>query len=722
MNGQVGLELANGVAVVTLDHPPLNTLGQELRAGIAAAVEQALAAPEVDVILLRAAGRSWPVGADIREFGKPPVAPALPDLCTAIAAAPKPVIAALHGSALGGGLELALVAAYRVAAADLRLGLPEVTLGILPGAGGTQRLPRLIGAAAALDMILSGAPVTATEAHRLGLVDLLAPAGVDDAATAHAAFALALKLAQAHVSGQRRLHAAHARPMGGSADVGAYLDAVQVARARRFGPHERAAPRIIDCVESALLLPEAQGLALERAAFLDLVTTPEARALRHAFMSERRGAKSLPKDTGASAPKHVALAGSSRMAAGLAGALLGAGVRVTLMGDDSAGLARVLTRLAKAEEAAVATGAKTDTARKAAWERIAARPGDTSTALQAAAQEHGEVDLLIECGPPDELASLATRRSVFSTLAGGLAYNVPVLSVLPPHGAAVLARDPLALAAADDLRNRLAVLAMTAPYRKMALTEVALNEVAAIGPAGAALQLFLRTLGWRAVRQGPIAGFLGPRLATALADAADRCLAAGAAPHTVDVALRQAGLPAGPFESADLAGTDDWIRRYPDRRADVAEADVARQLREALAAVGRTGRRSGRGWHDHPASGPWKPSAEVMALADGLRPHARLGTAALWRRVLAGMANDAAWALAEGRARQPSDIDLVALAQGFPRWLGGPMQAADEAGLLGLRNDLRTWAKATGDTFWAPAPLWDELIREGRRFADLNAG
>lgn len=719
MNGQVGWEVTNGVAVVTLDNPPLNALGHELRAGIAAAVDGAINDPDVAIIILRAAGRSWPVGADIREFGKPPVAPALPDLCTLIAAAPKPVIAALHGSALGGGLELALVAAFRVAAADLRLGLPEITLGLLPGAGGTQRLPRLIGAAAALDLMLTGAPIGATRAHRLGLVDLVAPASTDGAA---AAFALAMKLAEDHVSGQRRLPAAPDRPLGGKADPVPYLDAVQAARARRFAAHERAAPRIIDCVEAALLLPEAHGLTLERSAFLDLVATPEARALRHAFLSERRGAKSLPAVAagGAPSPQHVALAGGCRMAAGLTGALIAAGLRVTLIGDDSAGLARILTRLAKSEDAAVANGEKTEAARKAAWDRIAARPGDVPAALQAALQEHGPVDLLIECGPPDETAGPAARQNYLATLSEGLAAAIPVLSLLTPAGAAVLARDPMALA--PDARDRLAVLAMTAPFRKMALAEVALTDTAAAGPAGAALHLLLRTLGWRGLRHGPVAGFLGPRLITALADAADRCLAAGAKPHEIDVALRQSGLPIGPFEGADLAGADDWLRTHPVRRAGVGEDPVAQQLRAALAGDGRTGRRAGRGWHDHPASGPWKPSPEVIALADGLRPRARIGAAMVWRRVLAGMANDAAWTLAEGRARQPSDIDLVALAQGFPRWRGGPMQAADEAGLLGLRDDLRGWAEETGDAFWAPAPLWDELIREGQHFSDLNAG
>lgn len=719
MNGQVGWEVTNGVAVVTLDNPPLNALGHDLRAGLAEAVDRAINDPGIAIVVLRAAGRSWPVGADIREFGKPPLAPALPDLCTRIAAAPKPVIAALHGSALGGGLELALVAAFRVAAADLKLGLPEITLGLLPGAGGTQRLPRLIGAAAALDLILSGAPIDAARGHRLGLVDLVAPASADGPA---AAFALAMKLAEDHVSGRRRLPAASDRPTGVRAEAGPYLDAVQAARARRFAAHERAAPRIIDCVEAALLLPEAHGLAIERAAFLDLVATPEARALRHAFLSERRGAKSLPAvaAVGGQPPRHVALAGGCRMAAGLTGALISAGLRVTLIGDDSAGLARVLTRLAKSEDAAVANGEKSDVARKAAWDRIAARPGDVPAALQAALQEHGPVDLLVECGPPDESADLAARQNYLATLSEGLAPATPVLSLLTPAGAAILAPDPLALA--PDARDRLAVLAMTAPFRKMALAEAALTDRAASGEAGMALQVFLRALGWRGLRHGPVAGFLGPRLATAMADAADRCLTAGAEPHEVDVALRQAGMPSGPFEGADLAGADDWLRSDPVRRDGVGEDPVARQLRDALATDGRTGRRAGRGWHDHPASGPWKPSAEVIALASGLRPRARIGAATIWRRVLAGIANDAVWALAEGRARQPSDIDLVALAQGFPRWRGGPMQAADEAGLLGLRDDLRGWAEASGDAFWTPAPLWDELIREGRHFSDLNAG
>ncbi len=721
MNGQVGWEVTNGVAVVTLDNPPLNALGQDLRAGLEAVLDRAMNMPEIAVILLRAAGRSWPVGADIREFGKPPAAPALPDLCARIAAAPKPVIAALHGAALGGGLELALVAAFRVAAADLRLGLPEITLGLLPGAGGTQRLPRLIGAAAALDLMLSGVPISAARAHRLGLVDLVAPAAADGAA---AAFALAMKLAEDHLGGQRRLPAAANRPMGGKADPGPYLDAVQAARSRRFAAHERAAPRIIDCVEAALLLPEAHGLTFERTAFLDLAATPEARALRHAFLSERRGAKSLPAVAagGRPPPQHVALAGGCRMAAGLTGAMISAGLRVTLIGDDSAGLARVLTRLAKSEDAAVASGEKTEAARKAAWDRIAARPGDPSTALQAALREHGPVDLLIECGPPDESAGPAARQGFLAALSEGLPAPAPVLSLLSPPGAAVLAGDPLALAVAPDARDRLAVLAMTAPFRKMALAEVALTDMASAGPAGAALHLLLRTLGWRGLRHGPVAGFLGPRLITALADAADRCLAAGAKPHEIDVALRQAGLPVGPFEGADLAGADDWLRTHPVRRAGVDEAPVARQMRTALATDGRTGRRAGRGWHEHPANGPWKPASEVIALADELRPRVRIGAANLWRRVLAGLANDAAWALAEGRARQPSDIDLVALAQGFPRWRGGPMQAADEAGLLGLRDDLRGWAEASGDAFWTPAPLWDLLIREGRHFADLNAG
>jgi 3-hydroxyacyl-CoA dehydrogenase len=716
MNGQAGWEVRDGVAVVTLDNPPLNALGAELRGAIRDLFDRAMDDPDVGAVVFRAAGRSWPVGADIREFGKPPVDPVLPDLCSHIAAAPKPVIAALHGSALGGGLELALAAAFRVAAADMTLGLPEVTLGLLPGAGGTQRLPRLIGAAPALDLILSGAAIPVARAQALGLVDLVAPKG----ATAETVLALALKLATGHVTGRRPLPTASARPMGGFADPAAYLAAVEAAHARRFAAHERAAPRIVDCVEAALLLPPAQGLALERAAFLDLLATPEARALRHVFLSERRGAKSVPAVAAGPAPRHVALAGGCRTAAALAAPLIAAGVRVTLVGQDGPGLARVLTRLAKAEETAVQRGEKTDAARKRDWAQIAARPGPAEAALAAAAAEHGAPDLLIDCGPIDEIAGLAARRASLQALAAGLASDVPVLSVLTLDGAALCATDPAELW--PDGAGRHVVLAQTAPLRRMSLAEVAMTDAAAAGAAGAALRFVTKALGWRALRQGPAAGFLGPFLATALADAADRVLAMGAAPHEIDLALRQSGFPAGPYETADQAGPEDWMRRAPCRRAGVAEEAKVRQLRADLSAAGAVGRRAGRGWHLHPATGPWKPSPEVQELADGLRPRRRIGGPGIARLVMAGLANAGAWTLAEGQARQPSDIDLVALAQGFARWRGGPMQAADEAGLLGLRDDLRRWAEATGDAFWSPAPLWDELIREGRKFGNLNAG
>lgn len=716
MDGQPGWQVTDGVAIVTLDNPPLNALGAGLRASIAEGIDRAMADPAIGAVVLRAAGRSWPVGADIREFGKPPVDPILPDLCTAIANAPKPVIAALHGAALGGGLELALAAAFRVAAADMTLGLPEVTLGILPGAGGTQRLPRLIGPKPALDMILTGTAIPADRAQQLGLVDLVAPAG----AGPEAVFSLALKLATGHVSGRRGLPAAGQRPMGGFADPAAALSVIEAARARRFASHERAAPRIIDCVEAALLLPPAQGLALERAAFLELVATPEARALRHAFLSERRGAKSLPAVAAKLKPAHVALAGGARMVAALAGPLLAGDVRVTLVGQDAPGLSRVLTRLAKAEETAVQRGDKTEAARRRDWDRVAARPGAADAALAAAAAEHGPADFLVDCGPVDETADPGLRRVGLRALAAGLGTATPILSVLPPEGAAGIAADPMILLDAD--RDRHAILALTAPLRRMALAEVAATDAAASGPPGAAMQFLARLLGWRTVRQGPVPGFLGPLLATALADAADRVMAMGAAPHEIDLALRQCGLPSGPFETADLAGPEDWLRRTPFRRAGVTEEPLAAEMRAALAAEGAQGRRAGRGWHLHPSSGPWKADPAVQARIDALRPRRRrLGAPAILRLVSAGLANAGAWALAEGRARQPSDIDIVALAQGFPRWRGGPMQHADEVGLLGLRDDLRGWAAAADDAFWQPAPLWSELIREGRRFGDLNA-
>jgi len=688
MTDMVDYDVSDGIARLTMNNPPLNALGQGLRLALAEALERAEADDAVKAIVLLAGGRSWPVGADIREFGKPPMLPHLPGLCSLFQAATKPVIAALHGSALGGGLELALVAAVRVADKATSLGLPEVTLGILPGAGGTQRLPRLIGAGPALQMILSGAPVTADAALALGLIDKIAPGPVADAAMA---------IAEAHVAGRVPLPVASRRKLPGVADTAAYLADVAKARAEARPVHDHAGGRIIDCVEAALLLPPDEGLVFERSAFEDLVATPEARALRYAFLAERRGAKSLPALAGKPrVPGRIGIVGAGAMGVALTGLLLEKGAEVTLVARAPEKAKAAAARIARALDGAEAKGIISPDKRRADWQRL-----HCGAALDAVAG----ADLAIDCVSED----LAAKSVVLETL-GALNPTLPILSL-------TCALDPLTLAAATGRSERHGSLWLSEPLRRVSMVELAADDSAtAVHEAAQGLG---KLLGWRLLRQGPVAGFLGQRLWTTRRDVADRCLSLGAAPHEVDRALRAFGMPFGPFELADLYGMGHHLLVHPVRRAGVLRSDVGKALADWLEAEGRAGRRSGRGYYHYGEQGQPKADRDLETKLDTLRPRAPVPAAMLERRLVAAMTNDGAWALVEGRARQPSDIDLVTMAQGFPRWKGGPMQAADEAGLLLMRNDLVKWA-SYGDAFWTPAPLWDDLIREGRHFRDLN--
>ncbi|PRD39845.1 UNVERIFIED_CONTAM: ehhadh [Trichonephila clavipes] len=373
----VRLEHRDTVAVLVLDSAPVNALGKGLRAAILAALTKAEADPAITAIVIRAEGRSFPVGADISEFGQPPADPALPDLCDRIEACTKPVVAAIHGTALGGGLELALAAHARVALASARVGFPEVTLGILPGAGGTQRLPRLIGAEHALRLMLGGKPVQAAEALALGLLDEVVEDGLE---------AAALRRAQA-MAGQPFLRSSDRTD--GLRDGIAFHRAIAAARTKVERGRLPAPARIVDCVEAAQLLPFDMGQAFERAAFDDLVGTPEAQALRHAFFAER-GAQRLPVGTvSPPAPRRIGIFGART--ADLALPALMAGLEVVLVDPNRPRLVEALERIATAQERQVTEGHMQPAARDAQWARL-------TPALGAAALEGCELVLLGEAG------------------------------------------------------------------------------------------------------------------------------------------------------------------------------------------------------------------------------------------------------------------------------------------------------------------------------------
>lgn len=696
MTELVRVTTADGVTTVTLDNPPVNALGAGLRQGIHAALRKAEADPDVRAVLLQAAGRTWPAGADIREFGLPPAEPLLPELCAAIAAFRKPVIAAMHGTVLGGGLELALVADVRLAEPGTQLGLPEVSLGILPGAGGTQRLPWLIGAGPALGLMLSGLPIGAERAAELGLIDIV---------TEGAAGPAAETLARSVAAGDVDLAGMFPR-QDHRAEATLWLRAVAAARKGLGRGRLPAPPRIIDCVEAALLLPGEEGMAFERAAFEDLVTTPEAAALRHAFLSERRAARqpdlagAEPRDVNA-----IGVIGGGLMGSGIATALLASGYRVTLVERDRTALSAGLARVATNQERAVAKGRMNAAAREEAWSRIA---GATEMSSLSA------MDMVIEAVPEDE----DLKAGIFADL-GKVTRSGTVLATNTSY------LDVNHIAEASGRPEDVIGLHFFSPAQVMKLVEVVVADRTAPDAAAAAFALAKR-MGKVAVRAGVCDGFIGNRILTAYRTATDFLLEDGGSPYDIDRAMVDWGFPKGPYEVLDMAGLDiSWARR----KRLAAARDPARRyvaIGDRLCEMGRLGQKTGKGYYLYEGdSRRGLEDPEVLGLivaerqAKGIVPR-QVSDAEIQTRVLAAMANEGARILEEGIAARPSDIDVVMmLGYGFPRWRGGPMQAADQAGLLALRNGLQDYAREE-EVFWKPAPLWDELIKNGRKFKDMN--
>lgn len=571
----VRLSREGGVLVLSIANPPLNALGVAVRRGLAAGLAEGAANADVTGIVIRAEGRTFPVGADIAEFGKPPAAPSLPEICNRIEACPKPVVAALHGTALGGGLELALAAHYRVADAGAQLGLPEVNLGILPGAGGTQRLPRLIGAEHALRLMLTGQPVGAAEALALGMIDQVVEGGVDAAALAIAA-------------------RARPRPtrdrMDGLHDAGSYFAAVAAARAQQRGARLPGPGRIIDCVEAAHLLPFDQGLAFERSAFDDLVATPEAAGLRYAFFAERAAAR-MP-EAGAVARPLGAVAVAGAAGAGLVHQLLQAGFAVTLCDPDRPALVGALELIAAEQEAMVAAGRLTNPDRDADWARLLPTLG--LEALAAA-------DLVFVAAPPllPELAQIARPGAVLVTLgrAGGAgARAADTLGVqFAPMGARLAeviagpASSPEAVATLVALLRQLkrVVVRTTAPG-DVGARVMAAGRAAALHLAGdvgdAAVSAALAEFGLAGLvplvlgaRSDRNARAIRSRVLAAMANEGARLVGQGIAqrPSDIDVALVLGhGFPrweGGPMHWADTRGLlvlrqdlRHWAAEMPD--------------------------------------------------------------------------------------------------------------------------------------------------------------
>ena len=662
------------------------------------AIEAAEADEAVEAVLIVGAGRNFIAGADIREFGKPPVPPTLPDVCNRIEACTRPVVAAIHGAALGGGLEVALAAHYRIAVDGAKLGLPEVQLGLMPGAGGTQRTPRLIGAEAALDLILSGRHASAKEALALGLIDRLGSS--DDI--------LAEGLAYVH-----ELLAAHApvrrtRDAAALGDRAASLAAVATARAETakksrglFSPL-----KIVDAVEAAIEQPFDEGLRLERKLFLECIDSPQRAGLIHAFFAEREVLKAPEtREAKPRALNTIGVVGGGTMGAGIAVAVLDAGLPVTMIERDDASLARGRAHIDKVYDGLIAKG-RLSAEKKA--ELMTRWSGSTSYDALA------DADLVIEAVFED----LAVKQAVFAELdrvckAGAvLATNTSYL-------------DIDAMAASISRPADVIGLHFFSPANIMKLLEVVVPKQVSADVVATAFEL-AKKLRKTPVRAGVCDGFIGNRVLAVYRSAADAMMEDGASPYQIDAAVRAFGFPMGPFQVVDLAGGDiGWAAR---KRRAATRNPAARyvQIADRLCERGWFGQKTGRGFYLYPeGSRSGAPDPEVEAIIDAERARAGITPRSftdeeIMRRYMAAMINEGANVVHERIALRPLDVDVTFLyGYGFPRYRGGPMKYADTVGLAKILADIREFAKED-PLFWKASPLLIDLVERGADFASLN--
>jgi 3-hydroxyacyl-CoA dehydrogenase len=693
----VSLVREGAIAVITVDNSPVNALKQDMRVGLIEAFRQAADDAAIAAVVLTAAGRTFIAGADITEFNLPPRSPTTGDVVDTIEALQKPVIAALHGTPLGGGLEVALGCHFRIAASGTKLGLPEIKLGLMPGAGGTQRLPRLIGMAKAMDMILTGNPIPAIEARDLGLIDAIADGDLR---------AAAITFAQRVVAEKRPIVRASARE-DRLADLRAAFRADPKAFDDLAAPYLKRARALIapkaaiDALRWSLDMPVREALKRERESFLALRESDQAKAQRHIFFAEREAARvgGLSKDVRGREIKRAAVIGAGTMGGGIAMNFANAGIPVSIIETTDDALARGLNIIEKNYQASAKRGALSA---DAVAQRMALISGATDIAAAA------QADLVIEAVFED----MDVKREVFGKLdrlAGKDAVLATNTSYLDVNAIADLTARPSSVVG----------MHFFSPANVMKLLEIVRGEKTSPESLATAIAVG-RKIGKVPVVVGVCHGFVGNRMLRVRSVEAERLLLEGALPQDVDRALTDFGFPMGPFAMGDLAGLDISWRM---RKAQGARAEIADQLCEQ----GRFGQKAGKGFYLYEAgSRTPKPDPEVeqLIVATSQRlgvPRENLTQQDILERLVFPMINEGARILEEGVAQRASDIDVIwVYGYGFPVWRGGPMFYADQVGLAYICERLRAFAEKTGDAGHAPAPLLARLAAEGGRFGTLQ--
>lgn len=687
MSDPVRYEREGEIALIVIANPPVNALGQAVRQGLWEAIDR-FAQDDARIAVILGEGKLFLGGADISEFGKPMTEPFLPDLCTHIEGCAKPVLAAIHGPALGGGCEVALGAHYRLALQGARLGFPEVHLGLIPGAGGSQRMPRLTGIGPAIDMMAAGGSVTAEKALAIGLVDRIATGEVRAAGIAYAQDLLE-----------------DAAPVRRTGDLTRpAFDAAIFDEARALWTKKargEVAPLVaIDAVEVATRMELDAGIAEERRLFFKLMETPQRAGMIHAFFNDRRVSK-LPVLAGI-APRdvtRVGVIGGGTMGAGIATACLLAGLTVTLVERDDQAADKARATITGNLDAAVKRGKLDD--RDTALARL-------QTATDYAALR--DADLAIEAVFED----MDVKKDVFARLD----------AVLKPG--AILATntsylDVNEIAQATSRPGDVIGLHFFSPAHVMKLLEVVVADATAPDVTATAFALAKR-LGKTAVKAGVCDGFIGNRILATYRGAADRMILDGASPWEIDAAIKAFGLPMGPFEMGDLAGLDIGFMTRQRKAATRDPRDVVPTWADEMVHKGWLGQKTGTGYYVYEGR-KGTPNEAILPLieaARGDRPQQTFTPEDIQRRYMAAMVNEATKVVGDGIAARPLDVDVTLLyGYGFPRWRGGPMHWADTVGLSALLDDIKSWAQ-TDPYFWTPAPLLEQLVAEGRQFADLN--
>ncbi len=703
MKGTVHYEKKDDVALLTVDNPPVNPLSSGVRQGLHDGVSQALADDDVKAIVLTGAGRAFIAGADISEFGAAATeGPGLHEVLTMMESSTKPIVAAINGTAFGGGLEVALCCDYRVAAPKAPVGLPEVKLGLLPGAGGTQRLPRLIGAEKALQFILSGDPIPAPQAKVLGIVDEVVDGDIVDGGIEFA------RKVVAEGGTLRKIRDESGKVEADRENQEIFAEARKNAARRMRG---RFAPEmIIQCVEAAVNLGDFDaGMKVEQENFRKCLEHPQREALIHVFFSEREVAKipDVPKDTPVKDIKAAGVVGCGTMGGGITMCFANAGIPVTVLEMNQEALDKGLGVIRRNYDIQVSRGRMSEAD---VDKRMALITGTTSY------DDLGDADVVIEA----VYENLDVKKEVFAKFE----------QVMKPGAIIASNTSGLDIDAMANVTSRpgdVIGLHFFSPANVMRLLEVVRGEKTDKTTIATAMQLG-KKLGKVAVLSGNAPGFIGNRMLAGYTRQAGEIILQGATPYQVDKVIQEFGMPMGPFQMADLVGLDLGWRARKLSGMKPEDVPITARVADKLCELERFGQKTNRGYYIYPeGSRAGQPDPEVVKIVE--ETSAELGIERreisddeVLKRCLYGLINEGARILEDGIAIRPCDIDIVYInGYGFPEVVGGPMFWADKQGLDNVYRDILKFQEEYGD-FWKPAPLLERLAKEGKTFASLQQG